>query len=754
MGAGDPSVIATINRWAARQPGRMLAVLGVMLVVFAVVGGGVEERLSVGGFLDPDAESSQVADALEEDFGTGSYGFAVLLEPKDKWVYTDLNVPEGERITEAIKEEPGVLEVASFYNIPDPAPAMHPLRDFQGNMAVIAVKLAGTEDEQRDSAEQLHETYVRPNEFFDITATGSVEISRMAAVEAEGDLQTAELLAAPFTLIALLIVFRGLRAAILPLVVAVFAVLGSFMALTIVVQFTEISVFARTLVTVLGLGLAIDYSLLMVARFREERGAGRAVELAVSRTLQTAGRTVMFSAATVGSSLVGLLVFPVVYLRSFAFAGVAVVTSAAAAALLVVPPLLIKFGAKMGSAPPTPDSFWGRQAGRVMKRPLVWLLVVGTFLVFLGLPFARFEAGRTDERVLPESLDARIAAETIQEHMSWPMLNPIQVHAPGLDSNDDERILDFTNQMLEVEGVMRVDSKVGFFRKESSTAPNWLSGHFASQDGEASAGTWFNLVSWWDFDDPRVEGLVEELRTTDTSFGELSVGGNNAIVIDTVDAVTARVPAALAVIATVTLVLLFFMTGSVLIPIKAVLLNLLSLTAMLGALVWVFQEGNFADRLGITPTGEIDVFTPILMFCIAFGLSMDYEVFLLARIKEEYDLSDDNEQAIRVGIGRTGPVVTAAAVLLAIVFVAIATSGVVIVKMIGLGLGLAVISDAFLVRATLTPALMKVAGRANWWAPGPLRRFHLRWGIWETDPVVVPGSDQIEPVASIPVGGS
>ena len=214
---------------------------------------------------------------------------------------------------------------------------------------------------------------------------------------------------------------------------------------------------------------------------------------------------------------------------------------------------------------------------------------------------------------------------------------------------------------------------------------------------------------------------------TKCSFSQ--VGGNNATVIDTVDSVTARIPAALAVIAIVTLVLLFFMTGSVLIPIKAVVLNLLSLTAMLGALVWIFQDGNFAETLGVTVSGKIDIFTPILMFCIAFGLSMDYEVFLLTRIKEEYDLTGDNDQAIRVGIGQTGPVVTAAAVLLAIVFVAIATSGVVIVKMFGIGLALAVITDAFLVRATITPALMKLAGRLNWWAPGPLRRFHLRWGI-------------------------
>jgi len=733
-------VIAFIRRLATERPGRMLIVLGLLVPIFAVVGGGVEDRLSVGGFLDPDAESTKVADILEEEFATGSYGFVLLVQPKDKWIYSLENKPEGERITEAIEAELGVVEVASVYNVPDPPPpALSPLRDGTGKYGIIAVKLGGTEDEQRRTAERLHETYVVPNEIFDIAATGAVEISRVAAEEAENDLATAELLAAPFTLIGLLLVFRGLRAAVLPLVVAVFAVLGSFVALTIAVQFTEISIFARTLVTALGLGLAIDYSLLMVARFREERGADRSVELAVRRTLQTAGRTVVFSAATVGSSLVGLLVFPVVYLRSFAFAGVAVVTTAALATLLVVPPLLMKFGEKMGSSPANAESFWGRQAGRVMKRPIVWLVAVTALLVLLGLPFSRFEPGRIDDTVLPAGNEARVAAEAIRENMSWPDLNPIQIVARDADPDDMEEIFGFTKDVLALQGPVRMDSTIGYLRLDSTSPINELSAHFRPAEGSDGMGTWFNVVSFYDPEDPRSDELVQTMRVLDTPYDDVLVGGNNATVIDTVDSVTSRIPVALLVIAVVTLVLLFFMTGSVVIPVKALILNLLSLTATFGALVWVFQEGNFADLIGVTANGKIDVFTPILMFCIAFGLSMDYEVFLLARIKEEYDLTGDNDHAVRVGIGHTGRIVTAAAVLLAIVFIAIATSGVAIVKMFGFGLALAVLTDAFLVRATLTPALMKLAGRNNWWAPGPLRRFHLRWGVWETDPVIVPG---------------
>ncbi len=532
-------------------------------------------------------------------------------------------------------------------------------------------------------------------------------------------------------MLGLLLVFRGWRAALLPLVVALFAVLGSFFALTLVVQVTEISIFARTLVTALGLGLSIDYSLLMVARFRDERGRGLEVAPAVSRMLQTAGRTVLFSAATVASSLVGLLVFPVVYLRSFAYAGVAVVATAALAAVLVVPPALVLFGHRMGVATATRESFWGRQAGRVMKRPVWWLVAVGGFLVVLGLPFLGFEPGRVDERVLPADHQARIGAEIIRSEMSWPDVNPIQVLVSDIDADDTDSVLAFTKELLAMSGPVRVDSSQGFIRLDSFTPTNWLNEHFTPADG--GGGTWFNVVYFWDPDDPRVEELVSQIRAITPESGDLAVGGNNAAVTDTVKSVTGRVPLALGVVCLVTLVLLFFMTGSVVIPLKATLLNLLSLTATFGALVWIFQDGHLGSLLGITATGKIDVFTPILMFCIAYGLAMDYEVFLLARIKEEYDLTGDNEHAVRAGIGHTGPIVTAAAVLLALVFVAIATSGVAIVKMFGLGLALAVVSDAFLVRATLTPALMKLAGRANWWAPGVLRRFHLRWGIWENE---------------------
>ncbi len=568
---------------------------------------------------------------------------------------------------------------------------------------------------------------------FSLVATGPAEVSRQAATRAEADLLRAELIAAPLILIGLLVVFRGWRAAFIPLAVAAVAVLGTFCALTVIASLTTVSVFALNLTTALGLGLAVDYSLLLVSRFREERTAGYDVDGAVRRMVQTAGRTVMFSAATVALSMLALLVFPVAYLRSFAYAGVSVVAVAGLSAIVIVPLLLARFGARITVPAPTSAApFWSRQARRVMKHPWIWVGVLGAILVGVGLPFRHVDPGRIDDRVLPATSGARVGAEDLRHSFYFVDFNPISVRTPWISPDDDTAIVEFEVKLLGLPNVYRVDSVQGFVGTGVTIAATDYSERFRAGPND---GTWFNVTTWRDPDTHEAEQLVSQIRALDP---RVTVTGTTATVSDTVDAVTSRIPVALAIIAVTTLVLLFFMTGSILVPIKAVLLNLLSLTATFGALVWVFQQGHLASVLGVTATGRIDVFTPILMFCVAFGLSMDYEVFLLARIKESYDLGEDNAGSVAEGLGRTGRVVTAAAVLLAVVFLAIATSGVTVVKMFGLGLALAVLMDAFVIRATLVPALMRLAGRANWWAPRPLRRLHLRWGIWESDPVDLP----------------
>lgn len=709
-------------------------VAALLVPILGIFGGGVEEELSAGGFIVESSESARAERFLEEEFGAGPTDWVLVLSLTDDHRVTDEDVvAAGLALSEGVDQEPGVTDTISFWTFGDvPPPALSPLRSVDGRFAIVAASLSGDEDAKRDTAVRLEE-FAEDTQLWTATMTGSSEVSRQAREQAESDLVRSELIAAPLTLIALLLVFRGLRPALLPLIVAIFAVLGTFSVLRVIASITTVSVFALNLTTALGLGLAIDYSLLIVARFREELAAGHETEVALQRTVQTAGRTVMFSGATVAASLTALLVFPAAYLRSFAFAGVAVVSVAVAATLLLLPALLMGLGDQIGSRARQGGGFWRAQTARVIQHPALWATGVTLVLVVVGLPFLGFDAGRIDDRVLPDDNPARVGAELVREEFAFREFNGIGVVLPGMEASD-EALTEVKDELLAMPNVSRVDSPLGFFRQDSTTAPKEFNERF-----ESDAGVWFRVISDSDPDHPRTTELLDALRLYETDRAEeVLLTGTSASVDDTVDAVVGRLPTALAIIAAITLLVLYLMTGSVVVPIKAVVLNLLSLTATFGALVWIFQDGNLAGVLDVTPTGTIDVYTPVLMFCVAFGLSMDYEVFLISRIKEEYDLSGDNDTAVVDGIASTGHIVTAAAVLLAIVFVSIATSGVAIVKMFGVGLTIAVIVDAFLVRATLTPALMKAAGRLNWWAPAPLRRFHLRWGIWENEPITLP----------------
>jgi RND superfamily putative drug exporter len=723
-----------LTRLATHHSRRVLIGSLILVPVLAIIGGGVEEQLSVGGFLVNGSESAEGDEILEDVFDAGPADWLLVIKVREGNVLDDDVFEAGLAVTEAIEADPGVTEAVSFWTLG--ASEVRALESLDRKAAVVAASFSGDEDDSRETAARL-EAFTEPTELWTARATGSAEISRQARETAKRDLLRSELIAAPLTLIALLIVFRGLRPALLPLAVAIFAILGTFTVLSIIARITTVSVFALNLTTALGLGLAIDYCLLMVARFREELGKGRPVEQALSHTVQTAGRTVLYSGATVAASLTALLVFPVAYLRSFAFAGAAVVVVACSASVIVLPALLAWLGDRVGVRTTEPtESFWGKQARRVIKHPLAWAISVTIVLVMVGLPFLRFDASRIDDRVLPESNSARIATQQLRDEFAFRNFSGLGVVALGADPNDKETLTELTNTILDLPHVNRVDTPSGFYYPtDLSSSPREFNERFTSPDG-----VWVQVISSWDPDDPRVDELVDSLRALESPYEgvELVVTGSPASVVDSVDAVKSRLPLALGIIAVITLLVLFMMTGSVVVPLKAIALNLLSLTATFGAIVWIFQDGNFAGALDFTATGQVDVFQPILMFCIAFGLSMDYEVFLLSRIKEEYDLTGDNDHAVVAGIGSTGRIVTAAAFLLAIVFMSIATSGVTVVKMFGVGLTIAVLVDAFLVRATLTPALMKMAGRANWWAPAPLRRFHLRWGLWENEPISLP----------------
>jgi len=705
----------------------ILAVSGLFLFAAAALGSGAFSGLKDGGFEDPGAESTRAAAALEGRFDAGTPNLVLLTRSSTGSVDDPQAAADGAALTDALAAWPDITEVESYWSL-GRAPA---LRSAGGEGALVLAYVTGDEDavieDVRDALGGVHGV-------LDVKIGGREAVDSEIASTVESSLGRAELIAMPLTLIVLAFVFRGVVAASLPLLVGVMAITGTLFALLVLGSLTDVSIYSINLTTALGLGLAIDYSLFIVSRFREELRRGLAVPDAVVRSMETAGRTVAISALTVAVSLSALLIFPLYFLRSFAYAGIAVVLLAMLSSLVTLPALLAVLGHRVDSrrarrraavATAETHGFWHRVTTAVMRRPLPIALGVTALLILLGTPFLRLSVGLPDERVLPESSDARQVTERIQTDFQGDSAEsfPIVVErAP-----DRPALAAYAADVSMIEGVARVEGPDGTY--QGGEVVGEASPKSARYAPDAAA--WLEVVPSVELQSGAGEQLVEDIRAIDPGFDTL-VGGSAAQLLDTKDALLDRLPWALAIIAMTTLVLLFLMTGSVLIPIKALMLNLLSLTATFGAMIWIFQDGNLSGLLHFTATGRIDSSMPILMFCIAFGLSMDYEVFLLSRIKEEYDRTGQNAASVALGLERTGRIVTAAAALLAITFLAFGTADVTFLKLFGVGLALAVVMDATVIRGLLVPAFMRLAGPANWWSPAPLRRFHRRLGLTES----------------------
>ncbi|HYF46038.1 MAG TPA: MMPL family transporter, partial [Acidimicrobiales bacterium] len=657
-----------LRRWV------VIIVSVVAVAAAGAFGGGVADKLSLGGFGDPDAESSRAADVLADEFAASTADLVLVVTAEGGDVDGGGASEAGLALTEEIAAEEGVSGVVSHWGIG--LGELSPLRSSDGSQALLVASLEGEEDDQVHRSGELSEEYSGERGPLSVQVTGRGEVTRQVSEQSESDLQRAEALSLPVTLIALVVVFGSLVAAFLPLVVGVVAVLGTFLVLTILTGFTDVSVFALNVTTAMGLGLGIDYSLFVVSRYREEQAKGHGMAAALSHTMQTAGRTVAFSAATVAISLGALLLFPIPYVQSFAYAGIAVVLLAALSAIVLLPAVLAALGPRIEKGKlfhrdthSEGEGLWHRQATRVMAHPIPYAVVVTAVLLVLAIPFLDLKTGSVDDRVLPESASSRAALDDLRANFSGRETSAITVVLPaGAERDALDR---YATELSSVDAVVRVDTLTGSYEggakipgSDSEIVADLLA-RFEAQDG--SEATWLSVVP--DVEPISAEGetLVEALRDVDAPSESL-VGGTSAELVDTKGAIADRLPWAIGLIAVVTFLLLFFMVGSLLVPLKALLLNVLSLTATFGAMVWIFQQGHLADALGITPTGFIDVTSPLLMFCIAFGLSMDYEVFLLSRIKEEYDLERDNEHAVAVGLEKTGKIVTAAALLLAIVF--------------------------------------------------------------------------------------
>jgi RND superfamily putative drug exporter len=739
-----------LGRIAVRRRRAVLACSVLVLAVAGVLGSGVFGHLSGGGFDDPSSDSSRAERILESRFHTGSPNYVLLVDARggDARAADGAGTPAVDaadvaaaagRIEAMLRHDHAVAEVVSYWSFGRVAP----LRSTDGTSALILARLGGDEDAQQDAAARLDADLLGRHGAVSVGSGARAPVFHAVSTRIEHDLSGAESIAVPITLVLLVLVFGGLVAAGLPLVVGVVSVIGTFFTLWLISLATDVSVFSINLVTAMGLGLAIDYSLFVVSRFREELRAGRSVEAAVVRTVETAGRTIAVSALTVAVSLSALLVFPLYFLRSFAYAGVGVTLVAMISSVVTLPALLAVLGHRVDSLrlwrrrDPTPvgQGFWHRLATGVMKRPVVVSLAAVAVLLFLGAPFRHVSFGVPDERVLPADAPARVTTQRIRTEFSSNESAAMPVVATSAAAADasDAAIDRYATALSQVHGVERVDAPTGRFIDGRKVLPadQSLDG-FRAQDG--SEAIRLSVVPGVVPISAAGERLVDDLRAVPSSVGPTMVGGQAAALVDSKAAIGDRLPWAAGIIAGATFVLLFLMFGSLLVPLKAIVLNILSLSATFGAMVWIFQEGHGAGWLGFTATGLTDTTTPILMFCIAFGLSMDYEVFLLSRIKEEHDRTGDNASSVAVGLEHTGRIVTAAAALLAVTFLAFATSGISFIKLFGLGLTLAVLMDATLIRATLVPAFMKLAGEANWWAPRPLRWLHDRIGFSESEP--------------------
>jgi RND superfamily putative drug exporter len=510
---------------------------------------------------------------------------------------------------------------------------------------------------------------------------------------------------------------------------------------------TDVSIYALNMTTAMGLALAIDYSLFIVSRYREEVRNGRAPDDAVRRTMQTAGRTVLFSAMTVALALAALMVFPLFFLRSFAYAGIAVVALATLAALVVLPAVLKLLGRRVDAldlrvgvrrlfrrppprVKPVEQSFWYRFASAVMRRALPIGVLVTAVLVGLGLPFLHASFGYPDDRVLPQSATAHQVGDDLRTRFAANASSTISVLVPD-DSSDPTAVGGYATRLSATPGVSSVSSVAGTYVRGAAAGP-------PAADMASGATTYLLVRTDTDPQSDAARALLDKVSAVPAPW-HVQFGGATAVNRDSLAALGRALPWALGLIVLATFVVLFLFTGSVVLPVKALVLNTLSLSATFGAMVWVFQEGHLSSWFNdLTTTGQLVPTMPPLMFCLAFGLSMDYEVFLLSRIREAWldsgRTAADNTRAVALGLGRTGRIVTAAALLMAIVFVAMAGSKVSFMMLFGTGLTLAVLMDATVVRGVLVPAFMKLAGRWNWWAPRPLARVHAKIGLPESVP--------------------
>jgi uncharacterized membrane protein YdfJ with MMPL/SSD domain len=698
---------------AQRHGKRTVIFAAVFFVVAGALGGGVASKLAPYGDDDPATESVKAADRLEAD-GYRDASVIVLFQN------TSPTSKDGQQriqqVERQLRADPDVARVTGYLDTQS--------RDFvsnNGDATYLAVSLKPTDDkEEQDAAKQISDDLSGQP---DVSVGGIALAQEQVNKQVEKDLRTAEMLAFPILFLLSLLFFRSGVSALLPLMIGGLAIVGTFLLLRVANEFVDVSIFALNLTTGLGLGLAIDYSLFVVSRYREEMARFGPGAQAMKRTMNTAGRTVFFSSITVAVALASLMVFPQRFLYSMGLGGMLVALLAAFIALTVLPAVLALLGHRVNAWAPSflqrraqreatamHEGFWYRLSRFVMRRPIGIATVTAAILIVLGIPFWSLKFTSVDAQVLPESASARQVDNVMRAQFppfhDTPNLLLVENATPAT-------LATINREVSHVKGIAEV------------APPQQL----ANGDAVIQAYSDNTYIS----DSSR--NAAKEIRDLPVPAGsQLLVGGAAAHFVDLQDSLKSHAPIALAIVIVATLIVLFLMTGSVVLPVKQLVMNALNLSAVFGILVFIFQDGRLEGLLDYQSQGALEQTMPILLFAVVFGLSTDYGVFLLSRIKEAHDSGIPNAEAVAVGLERTGRIVTAAALLFAIAIGAFATSQIIFIKENGVGTALAVLIDASLIRALLVPSLMELLGDWNWWAPKPLRRMHERFGLSDTSP--------------------
>ena len=701
-------MFARLGRFIVRRKKSVLILFIIGILAAGGVGSLAFSKLDTGGYSDLGSESAKAYDYLTKKFNVQEPAAILVVDTQNRSVNDPAVIAEAAALESKVKSVAAVERTLSYWSTGG-APSMKAADEKAAFLFVYSKAKANDWASLEKIGKEVQEKFDGKQGNFVVYAAGGGVITHAINSKIKEDLFLAEAIAIPLTFILLIFVFGAMVASAMPLVVGVSAILGSFLIIYIFTLFTDVSVFALNLITGLGLGLGIDYALLIVNRFREELHAGKSVDESIIATVATAGKTVFYSGLTVFVTLASLLLFPLNFLKSFGYAGVSVISLAVLGALIPLPALLAILGHKIDKGVvrkaglvPKEDGRWASTARTVMKRPvpvvIASLLVLGIF----AAPITNIAFAQIDARVLPQSDPAAVASAVIDERFTGLEGSPIEVVIP----NGAGREIEINNFLTSVQGVRGI-SRVGqieYFGKDVRV-------QVISKETSRS------------LDSVRI---IHDIRALPVPEGTL-IGGAAADFTDSQDGIARALPWALGWIALTVLILIFVFTGSIILPIKAVLLNALSLIATLGPITWIFIDGHLKWLVGdFTVTGTVDTGSIILIAVVVFGLSMDYELFLLSRIREEHLDGKSNVESVAKGLQRAARIITAAALLLAVVFAAFMTSGVTSIKMLGFGVAFAVLLDATLVRALLVPALMRLFGERNWWAPKSLQRFTLK----------------------------